>query len=246
MAKQQTNPGSTGGKKGGNGAGTTKDRVKMIEGSEGGRESKRKMRKAAERRRAEQIQTGTFYVNLNEERSNDIIAACAGQVGIYAYPGGDKPSLHFNVQNEVGKLGTMPVIRFETVQRGHELEGEVFNRGTYVPCFYVAKFGLDFRSRSQDRLMASTQELICHYLANALPNTISESEQKQDPVMSVEEIYAGSKSSQEDLQAMLEGVIDTYGIKTAKGIVILKGYQHYGKARLSVHVSSVQDVTAGD
>jgi hypothetical protein len=244
MAKNQTSTqGSNGGKKGGNGAGATKDRTKMISDSEGGRKTKRNERQAAERRRLEQVQSGTFYTNLNEGRSSDIAAAVTGQVGIYAYPGGNKPSLHFNVQNETGRLGTMPVVRFEAVQRGHELEGGVFNRDTYLPCFYIEKFGADFRSRSQNRLAATTQELICLYLTTQL-HTRKE-EVTQAPTISIEEVYEKSKGSQEDLRAMLEGVIGTYGIKADKGIVILKGYQRYGKARLSVHMSSVQGVVEG-
>lgn len=227
MAKQQTNNnGSNGGKKGGNGAGSTKDRGRMIAESEGGRATKRNHRKSLDVRRNNERETGEFYLRTNEGRSADIAAACRGEVGNYAFPGGNAPSLHFNVQKEVGKQGSLSVIRLETVQRGHELEGEVFDQKVFLPSFYVEKFGGEFRSRFDDRLAASTQELICHYMADQLgfgtnfdEVEVAETTYEQTGTETFDSMFARAS---DDMKSMLNGIVGLYGLTTGEGQVILE------------------------
>lgn len=136
--------------------------------SEQGRERIRKQAVLLDVRRNNERQDGSFYLRVNANRSNDIVAACAGTVGSYAYPGGNLPSMHFNVQKEVGKQGSLAVIRLESIQEGHPLNGAIFSDSIYLPCFYIEKFGAGFASRLEDRISAATQELICHHFCDVM------------------------------------------------------------------------------
>ena len=188
--------------------------------SANGRKISRSEEERLERARLAEIEAGTYYTRLNAGRSTDIASASRGDLGEYAHPGGNEPSLHFNVQRDIGPKGSRSVIRFETVQRCHELEGRPFNPGTYLPAFYVEKFGKDFRSIAQDPLVASTQELICHYLTDKFSFGITADEIIATTFPeTIDEMFARVGTDKAAMQAMLDGVPGLYGRKTARGIL---------------------------
>jgi hypothetical protein len=187
------------------------------------RKTSRAEEERLERARLAEIEAGTYYIRLNAGRSTDIASACRGELGDYAHPGGNEPSLHFNVQKDINPKGPRSVVRFETVQRGHELEGQVFNSGTFVPTFYIEKFGADFRSQSANSVVAAAQELICHYLAHKLNFGITAEETAPTTFPeTIEEMLARVGTDKVAMQAMLAGVPGLYGCKTARGILILE------------------------
>jgi hypothetical protein len=184
------------------------------------REQKSKRAALLDARRDEERQEGTFYLRVNAGRSNDIVAACAGQTGNYAVPGADQPSMHFNVQKEVGAKGAMSVVRLESIQEGHECHGTIFNPLTFIPCFYIEKFGQAFTSRQSDRLSAATQEFICRYFSQLMASPQGEDMTDEVPA---EEYHAAEPS--ENLAAGLDGVSGLYRYTNDKGTVVLGVYQ---------------------
>jgi len=212
---------------------TRGDIGKSIERTESGRAPIRKHRNMMETRREAERQNGSFYLRTNAGRSNDLYAALDGQIGDYAFPGGDQPSTHLNVQKEVGRLGAMAVLRLETIQYGHDLQHEIFDPNIFLPCYFVKKSGLDFCSRLSERLSSTTQELICHYLAMQLQTSagVDDSSATQDialesvpePIMELtpetfEQALSRSNKSMEDL---LAGKPDLYGHETVSGAVLV-------------------------
>ncbi len=232
MAKQDKKQGGKGhGKQ--NGAGGAIKGPDCAKNSAADRKTSRGEEMRLEQQRQAEIAAGTYYIRLNEDRFSDIAAACRGEIGDYAFPGGNNPSLHFNVRKEVGNQGSLAVIRFETVQRGHELEGTVFNQDTYLPAFYVEKFGLEFRSRSKDRLVASTQELICWYLADNLTEVQPTNYVGMDDSLDLQDdVLIHAKTGPESMQMMLDGRPDLYAVETERGTVTINCSGERGNLRV--------------
>lgn len=216
MAKDKNPSKNNSGKQNSDRRGSVAESVKT---TEIGRAAKRQARLFQEKRRNNERETGIFHTRVNAERSNDLAAAARGAVGSYAWPGNNEPSLHFNVQPEVGKQGSMPVVRLETIQYGHKLEGSVFDPKIFLPCFYIEKFGTTFRSRLEDHLGARTQELICHYLADQLGYDSISDILEAAPVDTFEDVF---NRSNPDMKMMLKGVVGQYGIETEHGQVLLE------------------------
>jgi hypothetical protein len=216
MTKKQEQKGHGNQKNSGGRAGSVTENV---EKAEAGRSHKRNEGKSRDKHRNEERERGTFHIRVNEGRSNDILAAIGGETGSYAYPGGNRPSIHFNVQKEIFTDGSSSVIRLESIQEEHELEGKVFDSKVYVPCGYVQKFGLHFQSRREDRLAAATQELIVHYLARMSVHLPEIDERK------VVDVWA---TASESCKSMLSERDGNYLVHSEAGDVIFRVY-HLGK-----------------
>lgn len=144
---------------------TDRARDAVKDTGEGGRASKRRHAQIAEEKRNQEREAGTFHLRVNGGRSNDLKAALNGVCGSYAYPGGNKPSIHFMVAREAGRGDPIFVIYLESIQEGHELAGRVFDSKVYTPCHYVTQYGENFSSRLKNNIQKNTQELVCQYLA---------------------------------------------------------------------------------
>lgn len=237
MAKQKAKEGQ--GK--GAGKGNGKQRAvnfgsvgRNAEQADSGRSRKRNQARLLETHRGTEREAGTFYSRVNEGRFTDIAAALAGEAGSYAYPGGNEPSIHFNVTKEVCRTDTVSVIRFETIQRGHKLREALFDPKIFVPCHYVTKYGFGFRSNSKDRLAAATQELIVHYFAGEIgltPSSVSEA------VEGEKEINPIFQNASIDHKAMLAEVAGLYLVSSAEGDVVIQVFEKNDKACLRVKAS---------
>jgi hypothetical protein len=201
------------------------DVSKNTANAEAGRTSKRNTHHMKEQRRSIERQEGTLYPRVNGGRSTNLLAAIRGEVGSYAYPGNENPSVHFNVQKEVGAQGSMSVIRLESIQHGHSISGKIFNPFIFLPCFYIEKFGTNFRSRLENRLGAKTQELICNYFASECDYTAMEEIESEVPSLgaekmeeSIDEKFARANL---DMSQMLAGKPGLYGYKNGDGVVLL-------------------------
>jgi hypothetical protein len=226
MTKKEKQKGHGNQKSSGGRAGSV---AENIEKSEIGRSHKRNEDKSRDKHRSQERERGVFHARVNEGRSNDITAAIRGEIGSYAYPGGNRPSVHFNVQKEVFKDSTAPVLRMESVQEKHELEGSVFDPKVYVPCSYVEKFGLYFQSRREDRLAAATQELVVHYLAREV-NTFT-------PEVTEREAADVWAIASESCKSMLSEQDGMYIVRSALGDVVFKVYYLGRKACIKVAAS---------
>ncbi len=215
-----TNAKSNGSNKNGGNAGRQGSVGENTKRTEIARQQKSKRAALLDARREDERKDGSFYLRVNANRSNDIVKACAGQIGNYAIPGDGLPSMHFNVQKEVGTKGAMSVIRLESIQEGHECHGTIFNPQTFLPCFYIEKFGNGFTSRSPDRLNAATQEFICHYFSQLMASPQGDVMGDEVPA---EELHQAEPS--EDLAAGLDGVSGLYRYTNDKGTVVLGVYQ---------------------
>jgi hypothetical protein len=240
MAKQKTTTKGNSKNGGGNGKGSTRYVAENVESSKEARAVIIAARRHQERVRESELEAGTFYTRLNAGRSTDIAVAVAGNPGNYAFPGGNQPSVHFNVGKEIGPKGAMFVIRFEVAQRGHELEGRPFDTKTYLKCDAVTKFGTQFRSHLEDPLAAATQELICHHLAKQLEG--SQPSQTQEPMLVVETIEEKFEKSNKNLAGILDGVPGIYGLKTSEGIVIFDVFPSK-KVSVAVLASTIPGIT---
>lgn len=235
MAKHKTNDGQ---KKGSNKGHGKQNPVNFgsvgrnAQRAEDERARNRKVARLLEARRDGERQEGTFHARVNEGRSTDIMAALAGEVGSYAYPGGNEPSVHFSVTREVRKLDTVAVIRFEAVQKGHTLVGTTFDPRIYVPCYYIMKYGFRFQPKSKDPLVAATQKTIVYYLAEAIGLTPLASEtteaEQEDPIF---------QSASTDHKSMLGEKDGLYLIPSAQGDVVVEVFTRGDKAFIKVAAS---------
>lgn len=123
------------------------------------------------------------------------------------------------MQKEVGPKGSIFVIRLESIQQGHKLEGSPFDSKVFLPTFYVRKFGKSFSSKMPDRLTARTQEMICHYLADHVP--CCNDEKEEEVVETIEQMYARADITEQAMCSMISGKPGLYGRKTGEGILIL-------------------------
>lgn len=217
-----------------------------IKNAEIGRARARNLRHQNEGKRAQEVQSGRFYSRINNGRSRDVVAACNGEIGEYAFPGGDTPSVHVSVSKEVGPNGAMSVIRFEAPQRGHELEGAVFDSTVFLPAHYVRKFGTSYTSNKAG-LVGKTQNLICHYMAKLLENPASFEKEDEPKEVTIEELYARVKTSEDNIRNMVyDDVLGEYGFKTGYGTLIVSSFVKNGKAAIKVKASSVPGVEVSD
>lgn len=211
---------------------------------------KRKVAKLLDGRRTEERQSGEFYARVNSDRSTDLDAALAGEVGSYAYPGGDQPSIHFAVVKEARRTDSVSVIHLETIQEGHPLARAIFDPKVYVPCFYVQKFGTRFQSKLTDRLAAATQQLIVHYFANPAAY-VAEDEESLDKTAasvmsddgedhSVDSVFLMASSDHEALLAEMEG---DYLVPSPEGDVVVRVFAKGQKRVLRAVASRNPDVT---
>jgi hypothetical protein len=207
--------------------------------SQAGRERKHNAAILLHEKREAGRADGSFYLMANADRTGGIEGvqmACSGVAGDYAYPGGDQPSVHYFVQNEVRVNGTTAVIRLESIQKGHPLHGTIFNQDIYLPCFYVEKFGTAFNSRAEERIMKATQEVICHYLAGLLYSRQEVSDVVQEEVESV---------VSENMADALDGVPGFYRYTSDAGTVVFKVFvTKYPVARIVQ--SNMESVTPSD
>lgn len=235
MAKQKMNDGQKKGSNKGHGKqnpvnlGSVTENIKL---TEIGRSRTRKVARLLDARRHDERQNGTFHARVNEGRSTDIMAALAGEVGSYAYPGGNEPSVHFSVTKEVRKFDAVAVIRFEAVQKGHELAGTTFDPRIYVPCYYIMKYGFRFQSNSKDQLVAATQKTIVYYLAEAIGLPPLESEttavEQGDPIF---------QNASTDHKSMLGEKNGLYLVPSAQGDVVVEVFTRDDKAFIKVAAS---------
>jgi hypothetical protein len=254
MAKNSAANKSAGPKgKGGNGTGSSK---RYDPSKDGTRAHVQTERRLSEARRQGERQTGTLYERTNTGRSTDIVAACRGVVGDYAYPGGSLPSVHFNVQQEVGEKGPVAVIRFESVHKDHPLSGAVFDPKVHLLAFFVNMHGQRFKSRAKNPLMAKTQNLICHNMAawleehySSQPEVVEEVVDEPEAVQeaqapeTLEEAYGRLPHNKEARKALVRGVPGVYALRDDRGIVIIEVYGNI-KPRMKVVDSSVEGVPA--
>jgi hypothetical protein len=241
-SKQDTQQQGNGGKKGGNGRGETTDRARAIADSENGRTRNRNLRHAGEQRREDEIAAGKYYSRLNTNRSTVVSDAVNGVLGLYAFPGGDNPSIHVEVASEIIGTGKVAVIKFETAQRGHELEGEAFDSKVYLPAYYVEKFGSNFSPR-MGGMAGKTQKLIMSYMLKLLDGYgAPEVDEVTTTVSATEELFTCAKTSEDDIQQMLDGVLGLYGMKTDQGTLIVSAEQVKGKSALCVASSTVPNI----
>ncbi len=235
MTKQKTNDGQKKGSNKGQGKqnpvnlGSVTESIKL---TEAGRSRARNVARLLEARRNDEREVGIFHTRVNGGRSTDILAALAGEVGSYAYPGGSEPSIHFSVTREVRKDDTVPVIRFEAAQKGHKLIGTTFDPKVYVPCYYVQKYGLDFKSKHKSKLASATQELIVRYFTEVIgltPSVPETAQTKQD-----DEIFQNASTNHKTMLGEKEGL---YLIPSAQGDVVVEVFARNEKAFLRVEAS---------
>jgi hypothetical protein len=137
-----------------------------IKKTESARESKRHAEKAADAQRNKEAASGQLFARLNSGRSNIIVDLFEGEVGLYAFPGGDKPSAHFEVREQLIYSEKHPVTYFEAAQRGHDLQGTAWDTKTYVRVSHL-HYGAKYSSKMEG-LQGQTQEMMVHYFAELL------------------------------------------------------------------------------
>lgn len=116
--------------------------------------------KAREQRRQEE--GSAFFLRLNADRNNNPADIANGVVGKYAIPGGDKPSVHLAVRNHAQANGSFPVVEFESVQRGHVLQGATLNAGIFLGTRWIGNMEWCSRMTGSAR---TTQQNLHGYLS---------------------------------------------------------------------------------
>lgn len=218
MADKNRNKGKSKGHQQNGGGGRVGSVTESIKNTEIGRKRNRNESKLREKRRDIERQQGVFHIRVNDGRLTDVFAAIRGEVGSYAYPGGNQPSLHFNVQKEVRKHDVIPVIRFESVQENHELSGEVFDEKVYLPCSYIEQFGKNFKSKMTDMRAVATQELICDYFTHIL----DEAQEAMFAARESEFQKTAIAQSSSNREAMLREICGQYLVQVKQGNAVFE------------------------
>lgn len=243
MAKKEQQKGNgKGHQKKGSGGGRVGSVAENIKNTEGGRSIRRNENKLRDRHQMEERDRGVFHARVNEGRSNDLVAAIIrGEPGSYAWPGGNEPSLHFSVGKEIRRHDTVQAVRFEAVQKGHELEGCVFDPKVWVNAADILKHGENFKSRAPDRLMAATQELICQYMALKLEEAFvpEENESEAETPSSAHLRLATS-----NLGGIADEVAGFYLFEENERKVVVEVFHAKSKVNLKVVYSEVPELTA--
>ena len=145
-----------------------------IASTEIGRAGKRAERNFGALLRKKAIESATFFENLNRDSSNNIYDLMAGVTGMYAFPGGNTPSVKFRVESKSvtrdvnGEMVTevFAVVFLDSVQVDCGLDGRGdFDKGIFAKVDFIGRLGKDFKSK-MDGLRGKTQETIVHHLAD--------------------------------------------------------------------------------
>ena len=205
--------------------------------SDGGRERKRKHAQNVEDVRNKERKDGTFHLRVNANKSNDLKAALNGVCGSYAYPGGNKPSIHFTVAREAGR----GVFYWESTGKGHELASCVVPDPTvYIPCHYVTRYGENFSSRLSNKVAKATQEFLCRYLAREYSLNFDDGDTGED---TADDLIERANHNMADLFAGKPGLY--YKKATGEGEVVLEVFiNKNSKPSVRVVESTVPNLVA--
>lgn len=83
-------------------------------------------------------------------------------MGKYAIPGGDQPSIHLSVRKHNQKDTSFSVVEFESVQRGHALQGETLDPGVFLGTKWIGDTEWSSRMTGSAR---TTQQNLHGYLS---------------------------------------------------------------------------------
>lgn len=158
-------------------------------------------------------QTGEFFLKKNEGRTTDIFRLEAGEVGEYAIPGGDQPSVHLCVVEAGTPEKPFRVVYFESAHEKSGLPGNMSTE-TYLPIWTLSKDSFQSRMLGHS---AETQNKLFGFLTGVIDNTRAEIAKNK---MANELADMVSKSTM-DLRGIKHGKIDSYAITKGEGVAVL-------------------------
>lgn len=159
-----------------------------------GREQAAKAAKLREQRR--QGEGPAFFLRLNADRNNNPADIANGIVGKYAIPGGDQPSIHLSVRKHNQKDTSFSVVEFESVQRGHALQGAILDPSVFLGTKWIGDMNWQSRMTGSAR---TTQENLHGYLSQFIELVPAE----QVVVTPVEPAIIMPKLTEADTEALL-------------------------------------------
>lgn len=139
---------------GGNKGGASKGSTCAAQGAIN-REQIAKEARGREHRRQEE--GPAFFRRLNDERNSSPVDIANGVIGKYAIPGGDQPSIHLSVRKHSQGDTSFSVVEFESVQRGHALQGATLNAGVFLGTRWIGN--TEWHSRMTGSAKTTQQNL---------------------------------------------------------------------------------------
>lgn len=112
-------------------------------------------------------ETGGFFVQQNAGRETNIFRLEAGEIGEYAIPGGDKPSVHVHVSEVGTPEKPLHVVYFDRAHEDSGLPGNLSTE-TYLPIWALSKES--FLSK-MDGHRGKTQNELFSFLTGAIDDT---------------------------------------------------------------------------
>ena len=163
--------------------------------------------------------TGEFYVTKNDGRETDIFMIEAGVPGLYAIPGGEKPSVHLREQmyQPVDQTkNPFAVIYFEGAHEKAGLPGNLAT-DTFLPVWALEKSTYEAKF---DGIAGETQGQLYQFLTEVIDDTRSGIDES--------EVRAAQKSKDEkilrlasgNLSAMKDGMLGNYSIQDGDGVAV--------------------------
>lgn len=170
-----------------------------------------KLRKRHERKKKASCsasQKTEHLAQANAGRSSDILKMLEPTPGLYAFPGGNQPSVHLLVEEIVTIRGALHVIRIQEIQKGHILPQDLSTEH-YLPYHFVERFGKSFTSQFPGAAGKRLQDNLCRYLAQILAERQVLEERVQE-AKEEEQFSERLKRALSDLRPMRDNVFGDY------------------------------------
>lgn len=179
--------------------------------------------------------TGEFFLRQNDGRETDIFQIEAGEIGQYAIPGGDKPSVHLHVAEVGTPEKPLRVVYFDNAHEGSGLPGYL-SKETFLPVWALSKDS--FTSR-MDGHRAETQNELFSFLTKAIDDTRVQVAKDKD----ANELTAILSKADKDLRGIKRSQIGLYAVTRGDDVAIFKVFIAK-QVSVSVLRSTIPDLPA--